>query len=77
MRFTIFHTAHNEDPVASGKGYTGNSWHATIMKVLSVHRSWVTIVCQLKVDEHTISGIQKIQKQSLQVYWNWMTVVED
>lgn len=39
MRFTIFHTAHNEDPVASGKGYTGNSWHATIMKVLSVHGS--------------------------------------
>lgn len=33
MRFTTFHTAHNEDTVASGKGYTGNSRHATIMKV--------------------------------------------
>ena len=63
-------------PSASGKGYTGNSWHATITKVLSVYGSWDTIFCQLKVDEHTVSGIQKIQKQSLQVYWNWMTVFE-
>lgn len=26
-------------PSASGKGYTGNSWHATITKVLSVYGS--------------------------------------
>lgn len=38
-RFTTFHTAHNEDPIAGGKGYPGNSWHATIMKVLSVDGS--------------------------------------
>ena len=78
MRFTTFHATHNEDPIASGKGHTGNSWHATITKVLSVDGSWDTIFCQLKVDEHTISGIQKMQTQLLQVYWTgWLLLNKD
>ena len=66
MRFgnsTVFHIAHNEDPITSGKENTVSSWHAVTMKLLNFHRSWAGMVCQLKVDGCTISGILKIQKR--------------